>query len=90
MAASKRTGMVKNAKPEQLLWTMPRLHGELGGEWRVTVEREEDRRRRSGAMERKDGARQVAGRVRAVAVDHARICGGMGSKASGGHISGVE
>jgi hypothetical protein len=90
MAASERPGMVKNAKPKQSPWTMPRLHGELGGEWRATVEREEDRRRRSGAMERKDGARHVAGRVRTVAVDHAKICGGMGSKASGGRISRVE
>jgi hypothetical protein len=56
----------------------------------VAVEREEDRRRRSGAMERKDGARQAAGRVGAVPVDHARIRGGTGLTASGARVFGVE
>ena len=56
----------------------------------MAVEREEDRWRRSGAMERKDGARQAAGRFGAVAVDHARIRGGTGSTAIGGRVFGVE
>jgi hypothetical protein len=48
----------------------------------VAVETREGRQRCSGAVDRKDGAKQAAGRAVAIVVDHVEIRGGAGSAVS--------